>query len=288
MTAPAQTLELIEVSIAEIARPNHSLIVADSKFMATLKQVEATVATLKITDTQSSQQAADLLSRLTSAGTALEKSRVQIKAPYLNLMRAVDDAAKAPQARIDAAKRTLSSAQVVYSAEQRRLAEEAEKARQAELRRLEAIRLAEEKAAKEKADKIAQELRLKQEADAKAAEEARLAGLPVPEPVIEEVWEEEAPEPIVKTATELAIEAVRFAPVAAPVKAQGVREVTTLVPFITDVNLLPDCFVEKSAKIAAIRSTFCSGFRKGDKLPELRGCRFDVQTTTQSTGKAQF
>lgn len=288
MTATAQTLELIEVSIDPIARPTHSLIVADRAFMTALRQAEAAVAAMKITDAQSAQAAADKQIELTKAGTFLEKSRKELKAPYLLLMDHIDLKAKGPKGRIETLKGVLSIMQTNWTAELRRLAEEAEKARQAELRRLEAVRLAEEKAAKEKADKIAEGLRLKQEADAKAAEEARIAGLPVPEPIVEEVWEEEAPDPIVKTATELAIEAVRFAPAPVITKASGVREVVVLFPHIVEINLVPEMFVTKTLKLAAVQSTFCRSFRKGDKLPECPGIRFEIQESTVSTGKGAF
>lgn len=287
MTPPAQTLELVSVDIAPIARPSHNLIVADAAFLSTLKAVEATVASLKISDAQSAQQAADLQSRLTGAGKTLENTRVQLKAPFLALNKQIDAAAQPVQLRIDLAKRALSVAQTNWIQERRRLAEEQERARLAELRRLEAIRLAEEAAAKKKADEIAEQVRKENEARAKVVEAARVAGLPIEVP--EEVWDEPIePEPIQKTETEVAIERLKYAPVATVIKSVGVREVTTLVPFVTDVNKLPDCFVDKTPKLSAIRQTFCAGFRKGDALPVLDGCRFEVQTTTQSTGKGGF
>lgn len=289
MTAPAQTLELIEIPITEIARPNHSLILADIKFLATLKTVEATVASLTITDAQSAQCAADLLTRLTSAGSALEKQRVALKAPYLTLMKAIDEAAKAPAFRIEAAKRTLSTAQTNFAIAQRKLAEEAERARQAELDRLERLRLAEEKAAREKAARIAEDLRLKQEADAKAAEAARVAGLPPPPPpIVEEVWDEEVPEAPQKTETEKQIEAVRYAPAPVVVKASGVREIVVLYPHCEDINKVPDAFVKKEFKLAAVQATFCRGWKDGDTLPVLDGVRFEIQRSTVSTGKSGF
>jgi len=285
----AQTLELIEVPISEIARPNHSLILADASFMTTLKQVEGTVAAIKITDAQSAQQAADLLTRLTKAGSALEKQRQALKAPYLTLMTQIDAAAKGAANRIDSAKRTLSKLQTDFAIEQRRIAEEQERLRQAELRRLEEQRQAEEKAAKEKADKIAADLKAQQEAAAKVAEAARLAGLPVTPVLVIEDWGDDLPAaPIQKTAIELEIERVKFAPAPVVAKPSGVRIITTLFPFVENVALLPDMFVDRIPKIAAIRSTFCAGFKPGDPLPVLSGCRFEIQTSTQSTGKAQF
>ena len=288
MTTPAETLELIEVPVAEIARPNHSLIVADTAFMTTLKQVEGTVSSIKITDAQSAQQAADLLTRLTKAGTALEKQRVALKAPYLALMTQIDTAAKGAATRIDSAKRTLSKLQTDFAIDQDRIAREAEQKRLADLAALEAKLAKERQDAADKAAAIAEQVRKENEARAKIVEAARVAGLPIIE---EEDWgdaESVEPEPVVKTETELEIERVKFAPAPVAVKAQGVRTITTLVPFIENVALLPDMFVERIPKIAAIRSTFCAGFKSGDAIPVLAGCRFEIQTSTQSTGKAGF
>ena len=289
MTAPAQTLELVSVDIAPIARPTHNLIVADAAFLSTLKAVEATVAALKITDAISLQAAADMQARLTTAGKTLENTRVQLKAPFLALNKQIDAAAQPVQLRIDLAKRALSIAQTNYVAEQRRLAEEAERARQAELRRLEAIRVAEEAAAKKKADEIAEQVRKQNEAAAKLAEEARLAGLPVVVIAEEENWDEiEEPVTVMKSATELEIERLKYAPVAAPVKAQGVREVVVLFPIVRDVSKLPEMFFTRTAKLAAIQSVFCKGWRDSDPIPVLDGVEFEVQRSTQSTGKGAF
>lgn len=275
MTAPAQPLELVEIPIAEIARPNHSLILADANFMSTLKQVEGTVASIKITDAQSAQQAADLLTRLTKAGTALEKQRVALKSPYLTLMTQIDAAAKGASNRIDAAKRTLSKLQTDFAIEQARIAREAEEQRKRDLAALEAKLAQERKDAEEKARKIAEELAAK---------------APVAAAVEEENFDECFPTvyPMEKTETEKAIEAVKFAPAPAVVKPTGLREVVTLFPHLVDINIVPDMFVTKTLKLAALQSTFCRSHKKGDKFPECPGIRFEEQITHVSTGKAGF
>jgi hypothetical protein len=257
--------------------------------MTTLKSVEATVSTLKIHDAQSAQQAADLLTRLTGAGRVLEKTRTDLKAPYLALNKQIDDAARGPQARIERLKRTLDTAQTAFSAEQARLAREAEAKRQADLRALELKLAQEKKEADDRAAAIAEQVRKQAEAAEEARKQAVAAGIPIVE---EEVWDEEEAvvpeEPPQKSETEKAIEAVRFAPAVAVVRSSGVREVTTLVPFVVDVNKLPDMFVDKTARIAQIRSVFCAGFKAGDPMPILEGCRFEIQTSTQSTGRNTF
>lgn len=283
MTPAAQTPEAPPLHVALVApAPHLPLILCTGGFMATLATVEAQTKELAvIKDAVGNQSAANLLSRATKAGTDLNRQRLELVRPYQDQIDAINLLAKQPGARLDAVKAALKVSQTNFVAEQRRLAEDAERARQAELRRLEAIRLQEEAAAKRKAEEIAEQVRKVQEA-------AKAAGLPLePTPELEEIWDELPPEVPQKTETERQIEAIRFAP-AVVAKAQGVREVTSLVPFVTDVNKLPDIFVEKSAKIAAIRSTFCAGHKKGDALPVLDGCRFEEQTTTVSTGRSAF
>ncbi len=284
----AQTLELVEIPIAEIARPNHSLILADNKFLSTLRTVEATVAGLKITDAQSAQQAADLLQRLTSAGTTLEKSRTMLKAPYLALMKQIDEAARAPQARIDVAKRSLSQAQTAFAQEQTRIAREAEQKRLADIAALEAKLAKERKDAADKAALIAEQVRKEQEQKAAEAEKARIAGIV---PVEEENWDlpaEPVPEVVQKTETEKQIEAIRHAPAPVVAKPSGIREVVTLYPHLVDIDQVPDCFVQKTLRLAQIQSVYCKGFKDGDKIPVVSGIRFEVQRTTQSTGRGGF
>ena len=93
---------------------------------------------------------------------------------------------------------------------------------------------------------------------------------------------------MMKSATELEIERLKYAPVAAPVKAQGVREVVVLFPIVRDVSKLPEMFFTRTAKLAAIQSVFCKGWRDSDPIPVLDGVEFEVQRSTQSTGKGAF
>lgn len=285
----ALTLEIVEVNISPLARPTHSLIVADAAFMTTLSSVEATVSTLKIHDAQSAQQAADLLTRLTGAGRVLEKTRTDLKAPYLALNKTIDDAARGPQARIERLKRTLDTAQTAFSAEQARLAREAEAKRQADLRALELKLAQEKKEVDDRAAAIAEQVRKQAEAAEEARKQAVAAGIPIVE---EEVWGEEEvtvpDEPPQKTETEKAIEAVRFAPAVAVVRSSGVREVVILYPFVVDIDQVPDPFITKTFKLAAVQATYCRGWSDGDKLPECPGVRFDIQRSTQSTGRTTF
>lgn len=283
MTTAAQTPEAPPLHVALVApAPHLPLILCTGGFMATLATVEAQTKELAvIKDAVGNQSAANLLSRATKAGTDLNRQRLELVRPYQDQIDAINLLAKQPGARLDAVKASLKVSQTNFVAEQRRLAEDAERARQAELRRLESIRLQEEAAAKKKAEEIAEQVRKVQEA-------AKSAGLPLETELETEIWDELPPEVPQKTETERQIEAIKFAPAVVVAKAAGVREVTSLVPFVTDVNKLPDIFVEKTAKIAVIRSVYCAGHKKGDALPVLDGCRFEEQTTTVSTGRSAF
>ncbi len=257
-----------------VVAPPLPLILADSAFLSTLANVEQQVATLKIVDAQSSQQAADLLTRLTAAGKKLDATRAELKRPFREIAEKIDAAAREPAARIEQAKTTLKTASTAFELEQQRIASEAEKKRQAELARLEKIRLAEEAEAKRKADEIARQL-----AEANAKQNA-----PVMEIQFDDVPEEPAP----KTETEKAIEAVKFAPAPVAAKPTGVRYKVTLKAVVEDVNKLPDCFVTKIANLRGIQSTFCAGWKEGQPLPVLAGVRFEIERTTESTGRAVF
>ena len=274
----------LEVTVSLVAQPHLPLILASAGFLTTLKNVEEQIAALKITDAQSAQQAADLQQRLTDAGKKLDDTRLQLKRPFMEQAAAIDTAAKGPKDRIDAAKNTLKRALTTFASEEEARARKAEADRQAELKRLEEIRLEEERAAQEKADKLAKE------AAALAA-----ANPPPAQPSVP-VWDDEdgPPEPAEPapppppTATEQAIAAVKFAPAVVPVKPTGIRYKVTLVPTVVDVKLLPDCFIERIAKLGAIKSTFCQGWKEGDPLPECPGVTFKMDKTAESTGRALF
>ena len=265
MSDPTQ----LEVSISAVAQPHLPLILANSAFLSTLKSVEDQIATLTITDAQSAQNAANLQTRLTDAGKKLNQTRLELKRPFMAQCDAIDAAAKQPSARIETAKGALSRALTAYDEQQKKIAAEAERARKAELARLEEVRLNEEYEAREKAAKLAKEL----------------ASRPA---ATQPVWDDEPDEAPPPTATETAIAAVKFAPTAVAAKPSGVRFKTTLVPVVEDLRLLPDAFVERLPKMAALKATFCAGFKDGDPMPVCPGVRFDVSKTVESTGRSAF
>ncbi len=228
---------------------------------------------MAVTDAQSAQAAANVTTRLTQAGSALEKQRKSLKEPFLEAGRAIDAAAAAPLGRIALAKEKVKRLLTAYDEAERIKAANAERARQAEIARLQKIADDEAAEAKRKADAIAAEL---------AAQAAKL-----PDAV---EWDEpEAPPvPVQKTETEKAIEALTHAPAVVVAKPAGVAFRTVLTAVVTDINKVPDCFVTKTANLQAIRATFCTKWAEGQPLPVCDGVKFDVSRTAVSTGRQSF
>ncbi len=258
----------------------------NTAFLSTLATVEKQVAELKITDATSAQLAASLQVRITDAGKKLEAARVECKRPFLEIERKIDEAARGPAGRIDAAKRTLQKAQIQFDIDQRKIAAEAEVKRQAELKRLEDKRLAEEREAQRKAAEIAAEQKRIADAAKAAAEKEGIA----PELDMDFGDDEPAapPPPPPKTETELEIERVKFAPAPVATRPAGVAFRVRLRAVVVDINKLPEHFVTKYAKDAAIYSTFCAKYKEGEPLPECPGVRFEIERSAVSTGKDTF
>ncbi len=277
--------------IIQPVTPNAPVALCNAGFLSTLAQVEREITALAVTDAQTSQAAANLQQRLTKAGTTLESERKRLTQPFLDKQREIAAAAQAPAARIDAAKRAVGKKLVDFKTEQDRLAQIAENNRQAELRRLEAIRQAEIVAEqKRQAELVRQAQELKRVQDEEAAKRP-------PAPVVVDLDDEEPddvpdePEPVaapVKTETEKAIEAVRYAPVVAARAPVGVAFRARLVHKVTDVNKLPDSLVIRTPNDKGIRALFCEQWKDGAPLPVVPGVEFTVDRTAASTGRGAF
>lgn len=246
-------------------------VLANSGFLATLAKVEEQAAALTVTDADSAQAAAELQIRLTNAGKELERQRVELARPFLDAQRKIADAARGPAGRIETTKNLLKKQLADYDAEQRRKAAEAEKARQAEIRRLDALRQAE----------IDKEVARLKEVERLAAE-AR-ASLPPEE--VGECLDEDDPTPPPKTEVQRQLEAVQHAPVVAEPKPSGIVFKTTLVAIVEDAAKLPDQFVERVPKLQAIRALYCVGWQEGKAIPVVPGCRFEVKRDAVSSGR---
>lgn len=250
---------------------------ATAGFLATLATVEIEIAEATITDAASAQTVANIQSRLTAAGQALEKQRKALKDPFRLAGEAIDAAARAPADRIEKAKQAVKSKLSAYDTAERAKAAEAERVRQLEINRLAKIRQAEidaEMAKLRGAERIQREAA---EAALKNAP-AAVAGLDL---------DDEYPEPVAipKTEAQKALETAQHAPVVVAPKPAGVTFRVTLVPVVKDVNLLPEAFVTKEPKMRALISTFCSGWSEGRALPVVAGVEFQVKREPVSSGR---
>lgn len=260
--------------------PADPIVVCNAAFLHTLATVEREVANIAVNDGPAAQAASTLLQRLTKAGSELEKARAELKAPFIAKGREIDEAAKAPAIRIETAKSLLKQKVTAWQLEEQRKAREAEAARQRELARLEALRVEEARVAAEKAAALARQA-------AENAARLREAAAPVIDVDFDD-GPAEPQEPPPKTATELAIEAVKFAPAVAVVKPSGLAFKCSLRIASVDVNKLPDVFVIKTANQMAIRSTYVTGWRDGDPIPEVPGVTFEIDRMPVSTGRSAF
>jgi hypothetical protein len=281
MTAPAQTLELIEVKLEPLANPTHSLILADAAFLSSLREVSKNVEAQKtsgVTNVSQSQLASELQQKITAGSKKLDAERLALKRPFMDMCAKIDEVARGPLAKLDALKKTLSDLNTAYIQAEQQKARQAEQQRQKELRELELKRQQEER------DRLAREAEALRKAN-EAAEAAAAQGVRVVE-----MDEEDLPEVDIAAPTEVEqqIAVLQAAPVATVAKPSGVRITVTLVPFVEDVNKLADIFFDRVAKMSAIRAAFCQGYRDGQPIPVCPGVRFEVQRSTQSTGKSVF
>ncbi len=268
--------------------PAMPLVLADSAFLAALSEVEALVSSLRIVDSATAQQAANLTGRLTSAGKKLNETRLALKRPFATIQDEIEKTARAPLARIENLKNVLKNAQLAWDEQQKREAELAEKRRLDELARLEELKKVEEAAENARLTKLAEE-----EA-AKAKPQLPDPEIPVEDFDLGDGFEVEAaapppppppPAPSVKTAIQQQIDAVRHAPAVVVVRSTGVRFKTTISPTVEDVNKIPDMFVVKTANLQAIKATFCTGWKEGEPLPVCAGIKFTPERTVDSSGK---
>lgn len=239
MTAVSQTLVLSPTL------PPAPLTLASAQFLHDLAQAERDIAHIIIKSPEDAQRAANIQRVLTTAGKTLEDTRKQLKDPFIKAGQMIDEAAKAPANRIDAAKKSVAGKLVAWEMAVRKAAQEAEAARLAELRALEEKRKAEELA------------------------NAPRAGV--------EDFDAFDDVPAPKTATAVAIERASV-PVVAP-KTSGIMYRTRLLHRVVDINKLPAELVVRTANDAAIRAMHCVTWKDGSPLPVCPGVVFEVERT---------
>lgn len=255
------------------------MVLCEAPWTNALKAIEARIMVHKVIDAATQQVASDMLRRLTTAGTQLEEARKTIKEPYLAAGRAIDEAAIGPRTRIEAAKKRLQAGITAFAqAEADRVAAE-ERARQAEIRRLEAEAQKERDRLKAIADKAA----------AEAAEALRLAdAAKVPDALGIEEEEPpappaEPPPPAAKTDAEVRLEQAVHAPAPVAAKAVGWAMRVTLEIAHVDAEKLPAPFVQRVPLTGLIKSTYCTGWSDGQSIPECPGVVFEIKRTPVST-----
>ena len=271
--------------------PTQPLVLIDGGFLAQLKQVGQHVESLKITDGQSAQHAADLLVRVTEARKKLDETRLSLWRPLQDQIDKLNAAAKAPLSRLDALKEKLKAAQLAWAqAEAARVAREARE-RQAELDRLAAEVAAETAAEQARLDKIAADQAEADRIAAEQAEQARAAATAAGIRVVDDEDDEPEPVPVAPvpppepTEAEKALERARFAPAPVAAKPVGVQTRTVLVPEVVDIMQVPETFITRTAKMDAIRATFCAKWVKDSPLPTLAGVKFTPTESVVSTGR---
>jgi hypothetical protein len=229
--------------------PPTPLVLADATFLGELAKVEKAVAALSVSDAASAQEAANLLRQLTTVGGSLEKTRADLKKPFLDLGRKIDEVARGVNVRIENSKVALRKRLTAWNAqEEARLAEERRK-RDDELMRLQKQREAEEEAERQRA--------------------AALAAATPAADALDFDFDGDAPA-AAKTETERRIEQLVTTPAPVAQKPAGVR---------------PDQFVTKTANEMLIRSTYCCGWKEDMPLPSVPGLVFWTDTQTASTGR---
>lgn len=244
--------------------PPTPLILADATFLGELAAVEKAVEAVTVVDPNSAQEAANLLRQLTTVGGNLEKTRADLKKPFLDLGRKIDEVARTVSLRIERSKSTLRTRLGEWNdREQKRIAEERRK-RDEELMRLEKLREAEE---------LAEQQRI-----------AAMVATTAPAPSVD--LDFETPTPAPRTETEARIEQLRYSPAPAAPKPAGVAFKAILKFRITNVRALPDDFKIIMANEQGIRATFCTGWREGAPMPTLPGVEFFVEKTAVAAGRS--
>lgn len=242
--------------------PACPLVVLSGDTIANVERLADAAKMVAITDAAQYNVAAQFLREASGLSKDIEKAREEVKAPFLDMGRKIDAAAKAEIAKLTAGIGTLKAKCTVWQAEQDRLAQiEADKQRK------EQERLAREAAAAEKVL-------------ADAREAARVAALAVPDDDEDDlgslgadlaVEAAQAEQQKVAAQAVVVAQAPRVIVQAAPV---GIHYRTTLRHVVSDVRKLPAALTIVSPNDAEIRRLYCQGWKEGDPVPNVPGVVF--------------
>ena len=258
----------------------------DQTFMAALAVAEQRAAKLRVSDQASADEAGALQAELTKAGVALEKERLALLRPFLDAQNAINAAAKTASARIMLTKGAVNAQLVSWDTAQKKLADEAEKARQAEIKRQ----------AEERQKQLNRLETLRKEeiaaADRKAAEMIRNQPPPPPPPTASIDLDDEddgpiEPPPVEQTQTQKELTALRFAPIVAPPpvvapKVAGLVFRSSLKIASINMTILPESFITMTPNETLLRATYVTGWKEGAPIPVCPGVVFEVVKTPVS------
>lgn len=251
MSGPGQTAAL-EI-VANL--PATPLLVVPGETVALVAKLTKAGNSVAIIDAATADAAGKLLVELTAIDKLIEARRVEVKAPFLDLGRKIDDAVKPHAQSINVATSKLRTALANWQRQEEKRVADEERARQAELARLEQERKdAEQKAAA---------------AQTQAAAGDDLAEFDIVAADIQQARVEEA---------QANLASARQIVTAA--KPAGVTYRTTLKAELSDMNKLPPKYVLFSPNMELVRANHCVGWKEGDPIPVVGGIKFTVEKTT--------
>lgn len=221
--------------------------------LAEIARLEAAAAGVKVTDKPTADAAAILFKQVQTLMQTIETARQTVKAPFLIIERAIDAAAKAPQARLLATKEKLNRGIVAFVTEQERLAR--------------ALQYAEEKRQREEEARLRREQEAREAAARKLVEETKAKG--------GEIIEIDLP------AEEPLPEAAPIAPAPARVIPAGVQVRRTLVFRIVALNQVPEEYLKpREVAVVRVQDKYCRNW-DGKTIPKVAGLEFYAEANTR-------
>jgi hypothetical protein len=248
--------------------PRLPLLVVGSDTLEQVAKLDEWLNTAPIANGEDATAFAQALTVATELSKAIEAQRTQAKAPFLDLGRRIDDAARPPLQKLTVIIASVRDRLRKWDEIQARLRAEEERRRQEELARLERER--------QKAE--AERLKLEEEARRKA--EAVPDDLPYDAetaPAADDM-SDVAAQAAVDRAAELARQqtALQAQVPAVVAKPEGITYRTTLKFEVLSIGALPTQYVIRTVDESAIRRQFCTSFNERQPLPVLPGVRFYI------------
>jgi hypothetical protein len=264
------------------------VILIDGDIRAKIDSLVEDAGKLTIENAADAQRAAILLGEVHGIGKDIEKAREQAKAPFLQMGKKIDEAAKTETTKLQRAKDAVKVRLNTWDDHCRELAR-----KEAERIAAEEAELARRAAAAEKARRDAEEAARKAAVEAEAARQAaEAADLPPPDEdedpmgaLADEIAAEEAAAERARIAEASAKLAAQRVAIVAPTKLAQTSFRVTLKHTVEDVQSLPSSLVIVTANEAEIRRLYCAGWKEGDPVPSVPGVRFTIDRQPIPTGR---